>query len=156
MYLRSCGSSKSAKNNWVRKSQILKLLYLRKVGRSKQRFKSANLRIADLIFGPPIFAKDTCNPLESPRRLLSLWNIVSVLQRKCCAAIPLTATWSDLICGLPTFAKDTCNPAESPRRLLSLCNISINAAQVLCCYTDDCNLNMTSARDSLNSQALKV
>jgi hypothetical protein len=73
MYRRICGSFKSAKNNWVRKSQILKsqkymfrksqirkLLHLRKVRRYLTKIKVhkfADLRFAELIFGPSTFAK---------------------------------------------------------------------------------------------------
>jgi hypothetical protein len=50
MYLRSCGSFRSAnhKKDWVRKSQIYKVLHLRKVRKSNKLFKSAILRICDL------------------------------------------------------------------------------------------------------------
>ena len=49
MYLRTCGSFKSAnrKKDCVRKSQIHKASHLRKVRKSNKLFKSANLRICD-------------------------------------------------------------------------------------------------------------
>ncbi len=58
MYLQICGSFKSAKSNWVRKSEILKIPQLRKVSKSKNTLvrKFAELRFADLIREPPTFA----------------------------------------------------------------------------------------------------
>jgi hypothetical protein len=50
MYNRTYGSFKSAnqKKDWVRKSQIRKVSYLRKFRKSSKLFKSANLRLCDL------------------------------------------------------------------------------------------------------------
>jgi hypothetical protein len=50
MYLRTCGSYKSAnhKKDSARKSQIHKVPHLRNVRKSNKLFKSAHLRICDL------------------------------------------------------------------------------------------------------------
>jgi hypothetical protein len=48
MYSLICGSFKPAKNNWVRILQIRKLPHLRKVRKSRQKLKLANMRIFDL------------------------------------------------------------------------------------------------------------
>ncbi len=59
MYLRACGSFKSAKHKkWVRKSQICKLSQLEKVGKSNKLLKSAkfaDLQFAELICRQPTF-----------------------------------------------------------------------------------------------------
>ncbi len=56
-YLRTCRSFKSAnyKKDQVRKSQTCKLPHLRRVHKSNH---FADLRFAELIFGPPTFAYD--------------------------------------------------------------------------------------------------
>jgi hypothetical protein len=53
MYLQTCKSFKSAKD-CIRKSQIRKVRYLRKVGKSNKA-KFSDLQFAELICGPPNF-----------------------------------------------------------------------------------------------------
>jgi hypothetical protein len=57
MYLLTCGvvSPQITKEDWARKSQIRKVPHLLKVRKSNNLYKSANLRFAELICGPPTF-----------------------------------------------------------------------------------------------------
>jgi hypothetical protein len=71
MYLRTCGSFKSAnyKKDYVRKSQTCIVPHLRRVHKSNQ---FADLRFEKLIYGPPTFAHDIAQPVLLRNTSLSI------------------------------------------------------------------------------------